>query len=120
MADDENDGASAGESRGQMLQRHKRELAEVKKAIARLGKRAKDEGGKMLEEVTTRQQAELAQLVRLRQCPAGGGEEGIAASAATAAARRSRTPTRARRTRRAYRRRRAVARRQRCQQRRPW
>ena len=63
MADD-NEEAAGGESRGQMLQRHKRELADVKKAIARLSKKQKDDGVAMMDGLLKRHEAELAALVR--------------------------------------------------------
>lgn len=64
MADDAEADAPRTESRGQMLQRHKRELADVKSKIARLGKKQKEEGDKMLKELTARHEAQLAALVR--------------------------------------------------------
>lgn len=53
-----------------MLQRHKREFLEVKKEVARLGKKQKDEGDKMMSDMKTRHDAELASLVRRLSRPA--------------------------------------------------
>lgn len=57
------DSNKSAESRGQMLQRHKRELKTLKENIKRLGKRGKEEGVKLEEEMAARHDAELESLL---------------------------------------------------------
>eukprot|EP01025_Chloroclados_australasicus_P010994 TRINITY_DN1473_c0_g1_i1.p1 TRINITY_DN1473_c0_g1~~TRINITY_DN1473_c0_g1_i1.p1 ORF type:complete len:380 (-),score=93.33 TRINITY_DN1473_c0_g1_i1:316-1455(-) len=47
------------ETKGQMIQRHKKELRQMKEQVQRLGKKKKDEGAKLEEDLLTRQQKEL-------------------------------------------------------------
>lgn len=50
------------ETRGQMVQRHKREAKALKEKIKRMGKKAKDEAAKLESEMEERHTAELASL----------------------------------------------------------
>lgn len=50
------------ETRGQMVQRHKREAKALKEKIKRMGKKAKDEAAKLEREMEERHTAELASL----------------------------------------------------------
>jgi OTU domain-containing protein 6 len=75
-ADDEQDRSASGETRGQMVQRHKREAKTVKEQVKRLGKKGKDEAAKLETEVKNRHAAELASLA-----PAGGSSGGAEAIA---------------------------------------
>lgn len=58
------DGTSsrASETRGQMLQRHKRELKACKDAAKRLGKKRKDEASKVEEEMKARHAREILEM----------------------------------------------------------
>jgi OTU domain-containing protein 6 len=61
--DDENNGDSGhGETRGHMIQRHKKELKALKDQIKRLGKKGKDQVAKLEADLTTKHAAELASL----------------------------------------------------------
>ncbi len=74
--DEVQDRSASGETRGQMVQRHKREAKSVKEQVKRLGKKGKDEGAKLEAEMKTRHTSELASLA-----PAGassGDAESIA------------------------------------------
>jgi OTU domain-containing protein 6 len=66
--------SESGETRGQMVQRHKREAKTVKEQVKRLGKKGKDEAAKLDTEMKTRHAAELASLA-----PAGGSSGGAEA-----------------------------------------
>ncbi|GIL44074.1 hypothetical protein Vafri_1633 [Volvox africanus] len=59
--DDDRDG-SGPETRGQMLQRHKREMTAHKKAIQKLGSKKKDEAAKLTAEIEARHARELTEL----------------------------------------------------------
>ncbi|EFN50896.1 hypothetical protein CHLNCDRAFT_141719 [Chlorella variabilis] len=72
--DDEEPGA---ETRGKMLQRHKREQKALKDQMKRLGKEGKDEGAKLEAEMEARHAAELASL-------AGDREKTVAEAVAVA------------------------------------
>ena len=74
--DEIEDRSASGETRGKMVQRHKRETKALKEQVKRLGKKGKDEAAKLEAEMKTRHAAELASLA-----PAGssaGGAETIA------------------------------------------
>jgi len=79
---DDNDGdevqdrSASGETRGQMVQRHKREAKILKEQVKRLGKKGKDEAAMLESELKTRQAAELASLA-----PTGGSSGGAEAIA---------------------------------------
>jgi OTU domain-containing protein 6 len=74
--DEEQERSASGETRGQMVQRHKREAKSVKDQVKRLGKKGKDEAAKLESEMKTRHAAELASLA-----PAGGSSGGAEAIA---------------------------------------
>ncbi|KAH7619635.1 hypothetical protein Ndes2526B_g06617 [Nannochloris sp. 'desiccata'] len=74
--DEVQDRSASGETRGQMVQRHKREVKIVKEQVKRLGKKGKDEAAKLESEMKTRHAAELASLA-----PAGGSSGGAEAIA---------------------------------------
>lgn len=62
-SDDEGeDAANKKESRGQMVQRHKREAKAVKEKVKRMGKKGKEEGTKLLKEMEERHEKELQSL----------------------------------------------------------
>jgi len=62
-SDDEGeDEACKKESRGQMVQRHKREAKAVKDKVKRMGKKGKEEGAKLLKEMEDRHEKELMSL----------------------------------------------------------
>ena len=61
-ADEDDDAASKKESRGQMVQRHKREAKAVKDKVKRMGKKGKEEGAKLLKEMEERHEKELESL----------------------------------------------------------
>lgn len=56
------DGGDGPETRGQMLQRHKREMLAHKKALQRSGKKSKDEVVKLTTDIEKRHAEELRQL----------------------------------------------------------
>lgn len=65
--DDDNDSqdeerTASGETRGQMTQRHKRELKSLKEQIKRLGKKGKEEAARLTTDLEARHQEELSQL----------------------------------------------------------
>eukprot|EP01026_Neomeris_dumetosa_P026937 TRINITY_DN21933_c0_g1_i2.p1 TRINITY_DN21933_c0_g1~~TRINITY_DN21933_c0_g1_i2.p1 ORF type:complete len:384 (-),score=93.45 TRINITY_DN21933_c0_g1_i2:294-1445(-) len=61
--DDSVGGEERGEeTRGQMLQRHKKELKQLKEQLKRLGKKKKDEANKMEQDLLSTQQKELEEL----------------------------------------------------------
>jgi OTU domain-containing protein 6 len=62
LADEGDDAACKMESRGQMVQRHKREAKAVKDKVKRMGKKGKEEGAKLLKEMEERHEKELESL----------------------------------------------------------
>eukprot|EP01024_Parvocaulis_polyphysoides_P028541 TRINITY_DN25798_c0_g2_i1.p1 TRINITY_DN25798_c0_g2~~TRINITY_DN25798_c0_g2_i1.p1 ORF type:complete len:399 (+),score=95.18 TRINITY_DN25798_c0_g2_i1:54-1199(+) len=63
--EDEDDGdeqEKGGETKGQMIQRHKKELKQLKEQVKRLGKKKKDEAVKMESELLSKHQKELEEL----------------------------------------------------------
>lgn len=89
LADDNSDDDSdspKGESRGKMLQRHKREMQAHKKAMDRLGKAKKDQVTKLTKEIEDRHQKELREVESKAQAASAStatAEETPSVSAAT-------------------------------------
>lgn len=90
-----------GETRGKMMQRHKREAKAVKDQIKKLGKKGKDEGARLLAEMEARHAEELAQLVADPPADAVGEEDGLAEALgqASLAPKEGKKPTKAQRRR---------------------
>ncbi|GFR39954.1 hypothetical protein Agub_g32 [Astrephomene gubernaculifera] len=86
--DDEEGGSKGPETRGKMLQRHKREMAAHKKTVQKLGSKKKDEAARLTAEMEARHARELAELEQReqqQQQQAAGGAGGEAAASAAAA-----------------------------------
>lgn len=71
----------AGETRGQMIQRHKREMLAHKKTISRQGKKSKDELAALMEELEMRHAKELHDLEDRLEGEAAQAVESLAISA---------------------------------------
>lgn len=82
MADDSGSGSEEErkvETKGQMTQRHKREAMMLKKQVAKLGKKKKDEAKRLEQDLQTRHKAELEELEKRLK------DQSEAAAASTAA-----------------------------------
>ena len=77
-SDSEENGVTVGETRGQMTQRHKRELKMMKEKVKRLGKKKKDEAAQLEAELLKRHAAEIDQFdkaVEQRTAECGDGND---------------------------------------------
>ena len=96
---DGSDEEPAGETRGQMQQRHKRELLMLKKQIAKLGKKRKDEANKLEQEIAERHALEVRRFEERAAESARAQEEPAATDAG--ASDEPRRPSRAQKRREA-------------------
>ncbi|KXZ45272.1 hypothetical protein GPECTOR_56g368 [Gonium pectorale] len=76
---DEEGGAKGPETRGKLLQRHKRELTAHKKAVQKLGSKKKDEAAKLTAELEARHARELKELDEREAAAAAAAQEATAA-----------------------------------------
>eukprot|EP00198_Chlamydomonas_reinhardtii_P000235 XP_001689570.1 predicted protein [Chlamydomonas reinhardtii] len=88
--DDSDDGGEKGpETRGKMLQRHKKEMAAHKKVVQKLGSKKKDEAAKLTAEMEARHARELKELDAREKAaaaaPAAATPAAVAAGAGAAA-----------------------------------
>mmetsp|Transcript_25187 Transcript_25187/g.63934 ORF Transcript_25187/g.63934 Transcript_25187/m.63934 type:complete len:372 (-) Transcript_25187:390-1505(-) len=81
--DEEEDDEGGPETRGKMLQRHKREMLAFKKNLQRMGKKSKDEIAKMTAEIEARHAKELKDVdAAAAQAPSTSKPAAAAADAA--------------------------------------
>ncbi|KAG2482912.1 hypothetical protein HYH03_018192 [Edaphochlamys debaryana] len=83
---DDEGGHKGPETRGHMLQRHKRELAAHKKTVQKLGSKKKDEAAKLTTEIEARHARELKELDEREKAAAAAPPAAAAAAAGSAAA----------------------------------